>query len=197
MTSLQFRYDGYKKPEQGRNMWGRNMCFFPPRYNYGGAEAMQPEEMQQEEPLPEEMQPEQNIPEKTIEKEAQSEEKQQASMKTENKPVNASEKLLENLTVAEANFSKLKERMDVAKTVFDKIIYKLDSMMQIVEIIRENEVKSMSESQIQTDSLKTTKDSVDELLELLQGPIFQNILRQFLLKVFIKDSDGTKSERGT
>ena len=216
MASLQFSYDGYKKPEQGRGIWGRNMCFFPPRYNYqrteqkpevslpeqSQIEESQPEQSQSEQNQSEQNQPEQNqpkqiIPEKVLAEEVPNEEKAQSTMKAENDPVQISEKLIENLAAAEANFNKLKERLDIAKTIFDKIIYKLDSMTQITEIIRENEVKSRSESPIQTTSFKTTKDSVDELLELLQGPVFQNILRQFLISIFIKNSDGTNFGRST
>lgn len=104
---------------------------------------------------------------------------------------NISEKLIANLTATETNLTLIKGRVDSTKGILDDLIYKLESFLQIVEIIRANEERRISAPQAQVATLKTSKDSIDELLELLQGPVFQNVLRQIFISTLVKNGKGT------
>ena len=105
--------------------------------------------------------------------------------------------MLKNLTTTEERLHEVKGQVEFAKTFFDDLIYKLESFLQIVEIVQANEKRRLREPQAQLASLKTSQDSVDEVLELLQGPVFQNILRQFLINVLVRESDVTKFQTET
>ena len=76
--------------------------------------------------------------------------------------------------------------MELYKPVIDDLMYKLESFIQILDIIKANERRRLSGTQAETASFKISKDSVDEILELLEGPVFQNVLRQFLVGVLVK-----------
>lgn len=244
MASLQFRYDGYGRPERGRNMG-----FFPPRYYFHNYYNQIPEEASaeksiqkldeenlsketaavQEKPFEEAISKEEEKvrtevtpkdvttikdevtqKEKTLRnegtvKEENTTEKHNSTGKKESKTgnpenfpgteemnsFNVSEKLITNLTATETNLTWVKGQVDSTKSLLDDIMYKLESFMQIMEIIRANEERRISGPQAQTVSIKTSKDSVDELLELLQGPVFQNVLRQFFISTFVKKRNGT------
>jgi|GEM_PF-6208239 len=116
----------------------------------------------------------------TKDKEA-SQQQQTQSTEKEEKTVNVSEKFVSTMEVAETGLNNLRVQVDVAKNLFDDFIYKLESAVQILEIIKSNEERRINGPQVQVASWKTTKDTVDEVLELLQTPVFQNILRQFMI----------------
>ena len=248
MASLQFRYDGYGRPERMRNMG-----FFPPRYYYHNYNSQVPQEAAEEKTLPkpekaenstliidqsekplatvtskEEKngQAERGTVEETLfseevssEKAASEEINYQEKKASEGETVKAeksareesipgekesmpgerdnsaaaeestfsvSEELVANLTATESNLFWVKGKVDSAKGMLDDLVYKLESFTQIMEIVRANEERRVNGSQVQTASLKTSKDSVDELLELFQGPVFLNLLRQFLVSTFAK-----------
>lgn len=233
MTGLQFRYDGYKKPERRPEM-----CLFTPRYNfpyYGTYPSEKDTEKKwEEESYPkeaggqkanslgeerQEVKREEQKSEEFAEKEigyreaslvtdnAQRTEKESLYLKKraeqggeetkKQNPLQISEMLINNLTITEANLTELRSQVEVAKNFFDDIIYKLESFTQIMEIVKANEERRLNGPQAQLASLKTSTDSVDELLELLQGPVFQKVLRQFLVGMFVRDEGGTNFYRGT
>lgn len=99
---------------------------------------------------------------------------------------NVSERLISNLNTAETGLNSFRVQVDAAKELLDDIIFKLDSFMQILEIIRSNEDRRLSGPRVQAAYQKTAKDAVDELLELLQTPAMQSVLRQLLLGLMAK-----------
>ncbi len=103
--------------------------------------------------------------------------------------------LLEKLAKTEGQIVRIKEQADYAKIIIDEFLFKLDSIAQIMDIVRANEVKSASIAEAQAVSYKSSKDSVDELLELFQGPVFQKLLRQFLIQIYVPKSGGTNLGR--
>lgn len=184
MTGLLFRYDGYKKPERSREM-----CCFSPRYsspNYGESTLGSDEEEKKEETT--------SVKENVNSHEPgiiEPTEKNQVIDKPDFSQV--SEMLIQKLTISETNLNQVKGQVELAKTFFDELIFKIESFMQILEIVKANEKKKVNDPQAQVASAKTSKDSVDELLELLQSPVFQNILRQFLINVLARKDDVTNS----
>lgn len=120
------------------------------------------------------------------------------AQQTQHEPsVGLSAILIENLAKTEGQLARIKEQVDFAKIAVDEFIFKLDSIMQIMDIVRANEVKSASLAEARAVSYKSSKDSVDELLELFQGPVFQKLLRQFLIQIYVPDIGGTKMGRHT
>ena len=101
--------------------------------------------------------------------------------------------LIQHLANTEEHLVRIKERIDFAKVILDELLFKMDSISKIMEIVRANEVKSASLAEAQAVSYKTSKDSIDEFLELLQGPVFQKLLRQFFVK--FSWGTGTAEER--
>ncbi|MDD4047488.1 MAG: hypothetical protein PHI90_01435 [Clostridia bacterium] len=98
---------------------------------------------------------------------------------------NVNEKLLEKLTETENSLNRFKEKADIGKRLFDDAIYKFDSIIQIIEIVRANEERKSNGVKTQEDSTKSSKDSIDEMLELLQGPVFQKVLRQLFVGMLV------------
>jgi hypothetical protein len=198
LTSLQFRYDGYKRSERRPGV-----CFFPPRYNFYnyGADIPDQEKVEEKKVVEGENDflelPEQVEVEKETEKEAEKETEKKEAKGNGCPTAQISEILLKNLTTTEERLHEVKGQVEFAKTFFDDLIYKLESFLQIVEIVQANEKRRLREPQAQLASLKTSQDSVDEVLELLQGPVFQNILRQFLINVLVRESDVTKFQTET
>ncbi len=102
-------------------------------------------------------------------------------------PVNVSELLVNRLDILEAGLNKTSSQVDQAKIILDDVIFKLDSFLQILQILYANEEKRLQGPQLQAaPSQKTTKDTIDELLELLQTPAIQGVLRQFLISMIVK-----------
>lgn len=109
--------------------------------------------------------------------------------------VMVSEILLANLVQTEGQIERVKEQVDLARIVLDEFLFKIDSILQILGIVRANETKSASLTTAAAVSYKSSKDAIDELLELFQGPVFQKILRQVLIQVFVPESGGTNFAR--
>jgi hypothetical protein len=198
LTSLQFRYDGYKRPERRSEV-----CFFPPRYNFPGygADMFEKDTAKVEKAVEtekdflerkEQVEVEKDSLELKEQVEVEREEKKEKEEVKNFDVSQVSEMLIKNLTTTEAKLTEVKGQVNFAKMFFDDLIFKLESFLQIVEIVKANEKRRLSEPQAQLASLKTSQDSVDEFLELLQGPVFQNILRQFLISVMAREGNVTK-----
>jgi hypothetical protein len=97
-----------------------------------------------------------------------------------------SEKLIGKLESVENGITGIRGHVDTAKVLFDDVIFKLESFMQILDIVRANEEKRLQGPQVQVSSTKTTKDTVDEILEMLQTPAIQGFLRQILVSLLVK-----------
>lgn len=95
----------------------------------------------------------------------------------------ASEKLVGKLEVFETGLINTREHLNQAKLFFDDVIYKMESFQQIMDILKANEERKTAGISAQAVSSKTTRDSIDDFLELLQTPAFQNVLRQLLLGI--------------
>ena len=213
MACLQFRYDGYKRPNRNREM-----CFFPQRFPYQNQCCCVPrndtEQIKQTEtsfdeivkdkevvdsfPTPDET-PLVSQSETPIASDQTSEANSQKESEQKGKPdfSQISEILISKLSTAETNLSEIKKMVETGKPFLDDFLYKLESFMQIIEIVNANEKRRFNKPQAQVASLKTTKDSYDEFLELLQGPVFQNVLRQFLVSVMVRNDDVTKFRHST
>lgn len=108
-----------------------------------------------------------------------------------------SELLIDSLSTTEGNLSNVKKNVDIFKPVIDDFMFKLESIIKIVDIVKENERRKLGTPQAQVASLKTSKDSIDEILELLQGPVFQKVLRQLIVGLLVNDSHVTNLHRST
>ena len=194
MASLRFTFDGERRPERPRPF----PSFMPraveprpyrPMGAYAGEEVLnEPNEISAEE-----------LKEKVSEKEQatllpmedNTQQKETFSgfshePEQEIPPFHVSEKFVAKLDQVETALSSLRGHADMLKLLFDEINYKLESFMQILEVIRANEERRVNRAQIQAASQKTNKDTVDEFLELLQTPVMQNALRQFLINMLVK-----------
>lgn len=108
-----------------------------------------------------------------------------------------SELLIDSLSTTEVNLSNVKKNVAIFKPVIDDFMFKLESIIKIVDIVKENERRKLGTPQAQVASLKTSKDSIDEILELLQGPVFQKVLRQLIVGLLVNDSHVTNLHRST
>lgn len=100
---------------------------------------------------------------------------------------NLSALLINRLDAWEAGLQKTSGQMDTVKTVLDEIIFKLDSFLQILQIIHANEEKRLLGPQATVaPAPKESKDSIDELLELLHTPALQGVIRQMLVGMLVK-----------
>lgn len=115
------------------------------------------------------------------------EERPHKNEETSSSPVLISENFINHLDTFNTGLFKLRGNINSSKNLFDDLLYKLESFAQIIEIMRANEERKTNGPQAQVSSLKTSKDSVDELLELLQTPAFQSVLRQILIGVLVKN----------
>jgi len=203
LTCLQFRYDGDKR--SGRRP---ERCFFPPRYPLqnpcysckpiGNQEYQSQGQLRQNNPqqnktmeqcikqVPDVSSPKEEA--QQTEEVAKEEFQQTEEVKEDEAPDYAkiSEILINKLSITEADLSEARNTVELYKPVIDDLMYKLESFIQILDIIKANERRRLSGTQAETASFKISKDSVDEILELLEGPVFQNVLRQFLVGVLVK-----------
>lgn len=108
--------------------------------------------------------------------------------------VNVSEKLIAFLDGSEVNLNKAKGHVNNIRFAFEEMTYKLESFTSILEIIHNNEERRMKGPQATLSNQKTTKDTLDEILEVLQNPAFQSILRQFMTSFIGKNQKASKPE---
>ena len=256
MASMQFRYDGLRRPEP------KHMCFFGPRYrrDYGpshsaeaprkegkeiteqqveqaeqqaeqakqaeqageAGEAEETKQVQQAEEVKQQMQQGSQGAEQGKQKAGQQakqteqlfpqeafaqKQAQYSKLKTDHQqgeqadqkqsPRMVSDILIENLAQTEGQIVRVKEQIDFARIVLDEFLFKMENILQILEIVRANDTKSASLTTAKAASYKSSKDSIDELLELFQGPVFQKLLRQIFIQVFVPESSGTNFARQT
>lgn len=95
----------------------------------------------------------------------------------------ASEKLVGKLEAFETGLMSAMSQLNQGKLFFDEVIYKIESFQQILNILKANEERKTSGKEVQVTMEKTSRDSIDDFLELLQTPAFQNVLRQLLLGI--------------
>ena len=100
--------------------------------------------------------------------------------------MNLSEVFITKLDSYETGIIKIREQADKGKVLLDDLLFYLDSFIKISEVLKEHETRKERDPNAATASFKTNKDTIDEVLELLQTPAFQGILRQVLVSVFIK-----------
>lgn len=215
MASLRFKYGGEKRKEQGgsrsRPFRYSEVMPIPPddiEISYRKTRAIYNEPIQQTIVIPEnnivqEEQPEVVICAEEARKEEQlpeqmdisggkdiSEEKAAPTDEIVEEPegaaISASEKFIASLDSYENGIVKINEQLDKGKIIFDEVIFYLDSLLKILEIIKENEVRKKQEPQVSFKIEKTNKDTIDQILELLQTPTFQSILRQILIGLLVK-----------
>lgn len=108
--------------------------------------------------------------------------------------VNVSEKIIAVLDKSELGLNNVKNQVGTVKTLFEEIMYKLDSYISILDIIYNNEDRRINSPQASISSQKESKDTIDEILELLQNPALQSVLRQFLVGIIGKGSTTSKPE---
>lgn len=106
--------------------------------------------------------------------------------------VNVSEKIIALLDKSELGLNNVKTQVGSVKSLFEEIMYKLDSYISILDIIYNNEDRRINSPQASIAGQKESKDTIDEILELLQNPAIQSVLRQFMVGIIGKSS--TKPE---
>lgn len=198
MASLRFTYNGDRRMERGRVLMPPFLprCIRPLEYSrltpitYAVKPTKENQELKTEnqELKTENQEPVSGAEPITTLPVAYPDQNDSAEKEQENTaPVNVSELLVNRLDILEAGLNKTSSQVDQAKIVLDDVIFKLDSFLQILQILYANEEKRLQGPQLQAaPSQKTTKDAVDELLELLQTPAIQGVLRQFLISIIVK-----------
>jgi hypothetical protein len=123
-------------------------------------------------------------------------EKEQTTNKQqeENSEVNVSEKLITFLNSSETGLNKVKGHVDNVRFMVEEVTFKLDSMMSILDIIHNSEDRRMKGPQATISSQKESKDTIDEILEMLQNPAIQSMLRQFMMGIIGKKNISYKPE---
>lgn len=191
MASLRFTYNGDRRMERGRVLMPPFLprCIRPLEYSrltpitYAAKPTKENQELKTENQEPVSgAEPITTLPVAYPDQNDSAEKEQENTA-----PVNVSELLVNRLDILEAGLNKTSSQVDQAKIVLDDVIFKLDSFLQILQILYANEEKRLQGPQLQAaPSQKTTKDAVDELLELLQTPAIQGVLRQFLISIIVK-----------
>jgi len=97
-----------------------------------------------------------------------------------------SERFIASLENYENGAVKIRQYVDSSKYILDGILFQMDSFLKILDVFRENEERKSSQPQLTAAYEKTSKDTIDEVLELLQTPAMQNILRQVLMTILVK-----------
>ena len=97
-----------------------------------------------------------------------------------------SEKFITRLETYETTVVKIRQQVDVSKGLFDDVLFHMDSFLKIMDVIRENQERKLNEPMVSVATQKTSRDTIDEVLDLLQTPALQNILRQVLMGVLVK-----------
>lgn len=110
------------------------------------------------------------------------------------KNINVNEKMIAFLDKSELSLNNVKTQVNTVQSLFTEIMYKLDSFTSILDIIYNNEERRIHSSQVSTVNRKETKDTVDEILELLQNPAIQGLLRQFVAGIVGKSKTANKPE---
>lgn len=125
-----------------------------------------------------------------IEKNQEKDKKKEPKVTVESNKTQASvnEKLLALLDTSDAGLSNIKIQVNSMRYLFDEIMFKLDSFLEVLDIIQQNEERKVNRPVASVAIQKESKDTIDEVLELLQTPVFQNILRQFLVGFLTKSS---------
>lgn len=113
---------------------------------------------------------------------ASSGKKQQKEMST----LEVSQKLIDKLSTYEKSINDFRGNVDLGKVLLDEVIFKVDSYIQIMDIVKSNEDRKAKGPQAQVSSERVNKDNIDDFLELLQTPAIQNILRQLLISISVK-----------
>lgn len=108
--------------------------------------------------------------------------------------INISEKMVAFLDKSEIGLNSIKTQVNTVQSLFAEIMYKLDSFTSILDIIYNNEDRRIHSSQVSAVNHKETKDNIDEILELLQNPAIQGMLRQFVVGIFGKGNTAYKPE---
>jgi len=102
--------------------------------------------------------------------------------------ISAREKFIAGLESYESGIVRLNQQINASKVLFDEILFYIDSFLKILEVIKESELRKQQVPQVKTAFSKTKKDTVDEILELLQIPALQSILRQVLMGIMLKNN---------
>lgn len=106
--------------------------------------------------------------------------------------VNVSEKIIAILDKSESGLNNVKTQVGTVKSLFEEIMYKLDSYISILDIIYNNEDRRINSPQASISGHKESKDTIDEILDLLQNPALQSVLRQFMVGIIGKGSTTSK-----
>lgn len=100
-----------------------------------------------------------------------------------------SEKLIAGLENYENGLIKISQQLDQGKLFLDQVLFYLDSFSKILDVIKETEQRKLVAPRSSVIVEKENKDTVDQILELLQTPVFQNILRQMIIGLFKKTEE--------
>lgn len=195
MASLRLTFNGDRRPGTNCGERGRSPFYpfpryqqrssyspFEPLYKEASPQTGSPGDLNEADPGP--FQPagdEVTNGDEVTDDEAVNSSQQEQGEEKDKSTVSVSEKFVNTMTVAETGLNSLRSQVEITKNMFDELIFKLDSGAQILDIIRSNEERRAAGPQVQAASAKTTKDTIDELLELLQTPMIQNMLRQLML----------------
>lgn len=180
MASLRFNYQGVGRTGRDRPP----LPFFAGRYSGGWPVRADAVDAQSANATTEEQQEKGDEVQETVNEEINNDIKEEVKEEVkEEASADISELLISRLSTAETGLVSVKAKVDLAREFLDDMIYKFDSLSQIMDIVRANEERRAGGVQVASLTSKETKDSIDEFLELMQTPALQGIIRQFLLGI--------------
>jgi seryl-tRNA synthetase len=90
---------------------------------------------------------------------------------------------VEEIDLMSAEVNRLKEKCTYFRTLLDEGAYKLDSVIKIIDNVRAQEVEIRNAGADEAVLQHMDQEQIDQFLEMLKSPAFQNIARQLLVKL--------------
>jgi seryl-tRNA synthetase len=90
---------------------------------------------------------------------------------------------VEEIDLMSAEVNRLKEKCTYFRTLLDEGAYKLDSVIKIIDNVRAQEVEIRNVGADEAVLQHMDQEQIDQFLEMLKSPAFQNIARQLLVKL--------------
>lgn len=91
-------------------------------------------------------------------------------------------RILESMNVMSDEVIRIKEKCEYFRKLLDEGTYKIDSVLNIVETLKNREQNIIQAGGDQAVLQQMNEEQINSFLEMLKTPAFQNIARQLLIK---------------
>lgn len=96
---------------------------------------------------------------------------------------------VQEIELMSSEVNNLKEKCTYFRTLLDEGSYKLDSVLKIIDNIRAKEVEIQDAGGNEAVVQQMNQEQVDNFLEMLKSPAFQNVARQLLVKIISPENN--------